>query len=40
VKKLMGGKGIERRPSGAATAERFKKAPESAKKCGHQHELE
>jgi hypothetical protein len=39
VKELMEGKGIERPSTVAATDETFKKAPESKKKHGHQHEL-
>jgi hypothetical protein len=40
VKELMGGKGIERPSTVAATDETFKKAPESKKKHGEQSALE
>jgi hypothetical protein len=40
VKDLMDGRGIERPSTVAATDETFKKAPESKKRHGRQHELE
>ena len=40
VKELMGGKGIERPSTVAATDETFKKAPQAKRKGHEQHEME